>query len=74
MDLGLTDKVFVVTGASRGLGRASAEALLAEGARVVISARSADAVAATAEAIGCLGVAADLADPGPPARLVGAAV
>lgn len=74
MDLGLTDKVFVVTGASRGLGRASAEALLAEGARVVISARSADAVAATAEAIGCLGVAADLADPATPARLVDAAL
>jgi 3-oxoacyl-[acyl-carrier protein] reductase len=74
VDLRLTGKVFVVTGASRGLGRASAEALLAEGARVVISARSADAVAATAEALGCIGVAADLADPGTPARLVEAAV
>jgi 3-oxoacyl-[acyl-carrier protein] reductase len=74
VDVRLTGKVFVVTGASRGLGRASAEALLAEGARVVISARSADAVAATAEALGCLGVAADLADPGTPARLVEAAV
>ncbi|MDT7547908.1 MAG: 3-oxoacyl-[acyl-carrier protein] reductase [Actinomycetota bacterium] len=41
---------------------------------MVISARSADAVAATAEALGCIGVAADLADPGTPARLGEAAV
>jgi 3-oxoacyl-[acyl-carrier protein] reductase len=74
MDLGLTGKVFVVTGASRGLGRASAEALLGEGARVVISARSADAVSSTADALGCIGVAADLADPATPARLVEAAL
>ena len=33
MDLGLTDRVFVVTGGSRGLGRATAEVLVAEGAR-----------------------------------------
>ena len=32
---GLDDKVFVVTGATRGLGRATAEALVANGARVV---------------------------------------
>ena len=36
MDLGLTDRVFVVTGGSRGLGLASAEALVADGARVVV--------------------------------------
>jgi 3-oxoacyl-[acyl-carrier protein] reductase len=74
MDLELTGKVFVVTGASRGLGRASAESLLAEGARVVISARSVDAVASTADALGCVGIAADLADAGTPARLVDAAL
>jgi 3-oxoacyl-[acyl-carrier protein] reductase len=74
MDLGLAGKVFVVTGASRGLGRASAEALIADGAQVVISARSPDAVAATADALGCVGVAADLADAGTPARLVEAAL
>ena len=35
MDLGLTDKVAIVTGSSRGLGLASARALVAEGCRVV---------------------------------------
>ena len=50
MDLGLTDRVFVVTAASGGLGRATADQLVAEGARVVLVARReqplADAVAA----------------------------
>ena len=40
MDLGLTDRVYVLTGASRGLGFATAQALVADGARVVISSRS----------------------------------
>jgi len=52
MDLGLTDQVFVVTAASGGLGRATADELVAEGARVVLVARRqeplADAVAALA--------------------------
>ena len=39
MDLGLTDKVAIVTGSSRGLGLASAAALLREGCRVTICAR-----------------------------------
>ena len=39
MDLGLTGRTFVVTAASSGLGRASAAALVAEGARVVVVAR-----------------------------------
>ena len=39
MDLNLTDKVAVITGSSRGLGLASARALVAEGARVCICAR-----------------------------------
>ena len=39
MDLGLTDKVAIVTGSSRGLGLASATALVAEGCRVAICAR-----------------------------------
>lgn len=45
MDLGLTDRVYLVPGGSRGLGRAAAEALVADGARVVISARGATAFA-----------------------------
>ena len=77
MDLGLRDRVYVVTGGSRGLGYATAEALVADGARVVIAARSAESVEAAATALGgsasAVGVAADLADPGAPARLVAAA-
>ncbi|CAN5696091.1 glucose 1-dehydrogenase [soil metagenome] len=42
MDLSLTDKIAIVTGSSRGLGLASARALVAEGCRVCICARGAD--------------------------------
>jgi 3-oxoacyl-[acyl-carrier protein] reductase len=44
MDLGLTGKVAIVTGGSRGLGLAAAHALIAEGANVVICARGAEAL------------------------------
>jgi 3-oxoacyl-[acyl-carrier protein] reductase len=74
MDLGLAGKVFLVTGGSRGLGRAGAEALRGEGANVVISARTAEAVERTAKELDCVGVAADLADPATPQRLVDAAM
>jgi 3-oxoacyl-[acyl-carrier protein] reductase len=40
MDLGLRDKVAIVTGSSRGLGKAMARALVAEGARVVLNGRT----------------------------------
>ena len=80
MDLQLTDRVYLVTGGGRGLGRASADALVAEGARVVVSGRSQesldDAVAALDEHAGrsaAVGVVADNADPGTPARLLAAA-
>ena len=47
MDLGLAGKVAVVAAASRGLGRACAEEFAAEGARLVICARGADALQST---------------------------
>jgi 3-oxoacyl-[acyl-carrier protein] reductase len=40
MDLGLTDKVAIITGSSRGLGLASAKALAAEGCRVTLCGRT----------------------------------
>ena len=47
----LTGKVAIVTGSSRGIGKASAEALAAHGAKVVISSRKQDACDAVAAAI-----------------------
>jgi len=51
MDLGLRDKVALVAAASKGLGRATAAALAAEGARVVICARGRDALEAARDEI-----------------------
>jgi 3-oxoacyl-[acyl-carrier protein] reductase len=51
MDLGLSGRSVVVTGASRGIGRAIAAAFLAEGARVVIGARGPETLEATAAAL-----------------------
>jgi 3-oxoacyl-[acyl-carrier protein] reductase len=48
MDLGLADKVAVITGSSRGLGLASARALVAEGCRVCICARGEERLAEAA--------------------------
>ncbi len=75
MDLGLRDRAYVITGGSRGLGLATAAALAADGARIVLGAREAAAVAAAAAGLGgqATGLAADLADPAAPARLVAAA-
>ncbi|GAA3543582.1 SDR family oxidoreductase [Nocardioides daeguensis] len=77
MDLQLTDRVYLLSGATRGLGRATAEALVADGARVVVSGRHAKSVEETAAALGgpehARGVVADLADPGTPAALLAAA-
>ncbi len=76
MDLELSGRVFVVTGGSAGLGRATAEALVADGAQVVVSGRHQDSVDRTVSDLGpasATGVVADNADPGTPARLVEAA-
>jgi 3-oxoacyl-[acyl-carrier protein] reductase len=77
MDLGLQGRVFVVTGGTRGLGRATAEQLVAEGARVVISGLAEAEVAKAAAELGedqALGVAGDNADPATADRLVSAAL
>ena len=47
----LTDKVAVITGSSRGIGRAIAEAMADQGARVVISSRKAEACEEAAKTI-----------------------
>ena len=77
MDLGLRDRVYVLTGASRGLGLATAQALVADGARVVLCSRDEERLSAAAESLGgadhALGVAGDLADPGIGSRLAAAA-
>ncbi len=48
MDLGLTDKVAIITGSSRGLGLASARALVSSGCRVCLCARGAETLAEAA--------------------------
>jgi len=55
MDLGLSGKVALVAAASRGLGRAVAEELAREGARVVVCARGADALREASDAIRATG-------------------
>jgi 3-oxoacyl-[acyl-carrier protein] reductase len=81
MDLGLQKRVYVVTGGSRGLGFAAAEALIAEGARIVLSSprettasAAAGRLAQNAAAGGDVTwVAADNSDPATPGRLIDAA-
>jgi 3-oxoacyl-[acyl-carrier protein] reductase len=75
MDLGLDGRVYIITGGSRGLGYATAQALVADGARVVLSSRDPEKVAAAARSLGplAIGVAADLTDRDTPDRLSRAA-
>lgn len=78
MDLDLQDRVYLVTGGTRGLGRAAARALVNEGARVVVSSRSDDAVQKTVADLGgsasAVGVTADNAEASAADRLVAAAI
>jgi 3-oxoacyl-[acyl-carrier protein] reductase len=67
MDLGLRDKVCLVTGSTGGIGLETARQLREEGATIVTSGRS-------EEGIGDLHVAADLARPGEPERVVSASL
>jgi len=70
MDLGLTGKVALVGGASRGLGAACAAALAAEGASVALAARPSETLTATAAQVGGAAVAADLSSEQGPAQAV----
>src|SRR5260370_22035124 len=78
MDLGLRDRVYLVTGGSRGLGFAAARALIADGARVVLSAPHEATAAAAAARLAqnadapdtVAWVVAENADPGTPALLL----
>jgi 3-oxoacyl-[acyl-carrier protein] reductase len=78
MDLGLKDRVYIVSGASRGLGYATAAQLVAEGARVVLCSREESRAVAAAEGLGdtdrVVGLAGDLADPEVADRLVATAL
>jgi 3-oxoacyl-[acyl-carrier protein] reductase len=82
MDIGLRDRVYIVTGGSRGLGFAVASVLVREGARVLISGPHEATVSAAAAQLAELGsapgsaawVVADNADPAAPERLSAAAM
>lgn len=76
MDLGLAGRVALVAAASKGLGRATAAELAAEGARVSICARNGDELRATRDAIASdtgaevLAVAGDVSSPADVERIV----
>ncbi|WP_030974512.1 SDR family oxidoreductase [Streptomyces sp. NRRL S-1824] len=75
MDLELKDRVYIVTGATRGLGNATARELVADGAKVIITGRDEKRVEAAAAELGpdAVGLAADNAEPAAAQRLVDAA-
>jgi 3-oxoacyl-[acyl-carrier protein] reductase len=76
VDLQLTDRVAIVTGASRGIGRAIAQTLSAEGMRVVLCARSRDGLEQVASTLATPSLvhAADLRDASAAEALVAAAI
>jgi 3-oxoacyl-[acyl-carrier protein] reductase len=66
VDLGLRDRTYIVTGASSGLGFATAKALVDDGARLVISSRNEESITKAAATLGSsqvVGIAVDNADP-----------
>jgi 3-oxoacyl-[acyl-carrier protein] reductase len=63
MDLGLKGRTAIVTGASSGLGLATAESLAGEGANVTMLARRRDLLEREADRIGALAVRGDLTNP-----------
>ena len=78
MDLGLTDRVFLVTTGSTGLGSATAQFLVEAGARVVFSCQDTEQLIPAVDQLGgrenAVGLTADLRDPATPERLTAAAV
>ena len=78
MDLGLSGRVALVTASSKGLGRGTALALAAEGAKVTVCARGEDALRATEHQLSGMGevlaLVEDVTDPEAPDRLVEATV
>lgn len=75
MDLGLTGRRAIITGASRGIGRRVAHQLVREGARVLMVGRDEDALrAALPESGGAELLAADITEPGAGERIVAACV
>ncbi|HKM99550.1 MAG TPA: SDR family NAD(P)-dependent oxidoreductase [Candidatus Binataceae bacterium] len=79
MDLGLNGKVVMITGASKGLGRAMVQAFAAEGARISMCARGAEALAEAEKGLRAAGVevfaqAVDVTDTSATSRWVAATV
>jgi 3-oxoacyl-[acyl-carrier protein] reductase len=74
MDLKVSGRRALVFGASKGLGKAVARELIAEGVRVAIIARDLARIEATAAEIGAIGIAGDVSSPGSCEALVAAAV
>jgi 3-oxoacyl-[acyl-carrier protein] reductase len=70
MDLGVRDRVCVVTGASRGVGLEISRRLAAEGARVLMVARGEERLRAAADELGADWIAADITDAGCDERIV----
>jgi 3-oxoacyl-[acyl-carrier protein] reductase len=71
VDLGLRDRVYVVTGGTKGLGFATAQCLVDDGAKVVVSSRAQDSVDAAVSRLGgnARGLVADNGDPAAAERL-----